>query len=101
MDTTIEKVYKRVRQLWNDEFELNPGHRIIQSVEMTPDEKVEVELPDFRFLLAAEKDHLTATFETIPHVDAPSAEDMKAVVIHVADLVKNLTGELPVEIIPA
>ncbi|GAB3912446.1 hypothetical protein GCM10028803_55740 [Larkinella knui] len=101
MDTTIEKIYKRVRQLWNDEYELNPGHRVIQSVEMTANGRVKVELLDFQFFLSVEDEHLTTALGVIPHVEAPSEETMNAIVVHVAELVKNLTGDLPVEVIPA
>lgn len=99
MISTTEKVYKRVRQLWNDDFELNPGHRVIQSVEMTPDDKVKVELLDFRFFISEENDQMTIQLELLPKVDAPTEEEMTQTVVHVAELIKNLTGELPVNVV--
>ncbi|RRB03691.1 hypothetical protein [Larkinella rosea] len=99
MITTTEKVYQRVRQFWNDEYELNPGHRIIQSVAMPSDDEVTVELPDFRFSIAIENDQLIMSLGLIPEVDAPSKEEMEKTVVHVAELLKNLTGDLPVKVI--
>jgi hypothetical protein len=99
MITTTDKIYKRLKQLWNDEYELNPGHRIIQSVEMTSDDKVAVELADFRFFLSEENNQLIIRLGLIPDVDFPSEEEMNKTVVHVAELIKNQTSDLALKVI--
>ncbi|GAB3919395.1 hypothetical protein [Larkinella terrae] len=101
MNAIAEKIYKRVRQFWNDEYELNPGHRVIQSVEMTPDHQIEVTLGDFQFFLAEESGQLVAKLEAIPHVVTPSEDEMTQTVSHLAELLKNLTGDIPLKIVRA